>query len=518
MGPIHSVGDLIDMIMRRFWIMAGIGFVGVVITLAVAADLDQVYETTAVIEFDLPVASGTDRAGPAQQGNASQQLLQLIQQRLMTRESLTEIIDQFDLFGNTPGLSMAERVTALREAVTFQQVPVQSAGTGAEERRLAAMLITVRLDDPQLVADLANEFARRVVSDTYRSVARRTDETVRLLREQEVRIGETIRRTERRITEFKARNQDALPDGQEVRLEELQRVQESLRALDLSVQELERERRVYEEYGRRSLWGSEGAASPDVSPESSIEEELRRLDVELARLRVSSPSTPTVQRLEALIEVLNQRAGELREEARQRFLGDIDSQIALLNSQRELIAQRQADLQVAIAKAPSAELELAALNLELTLAQQQYSVTANRLAEAESAQMVMQAQESVSMRLLEPAIEPDYPVGPGRMRAALLGVGVSGLLALAVGLALEMINPVLRTARSVASRTGLTPVVTIPEIRGSGDWTLTVGRAVVFLLFCTGVVYVAAEVSPPFEAFLQEIVDEGFSMTEPVPA
>lgn len=513
MGPIQSIGDFVDMVLRRFCIMAAVGFVGVVITLAVVVDIERVYETTAVIEFDLPIVSSGDRTTQTQQGNARQQLLQIIQQRLMTRESLTDIIERYDLFSDAAGLTMAERVTALRGSTTFQQVPAVQAGP--EGQRLAAMLITVRLDDPQLVADLANEFARRVVSDTYRSVASRTDETLQLLRAQEARSAEAIRRIEQRIKDFKVRNQEALPEGQSIRIEELQRVQESLHALDRSVQELERERRVFETYGRRSMWGTGGPSLPDSSP---AEEELRRLDLELVRLRLSSPSSPMIERLEALIQVLNQRADELREEGREQFFGDIDSQIALLNSQREAIAQRRSELQAAIAKAPSAELELAALNLDFALAQERYSVAANRLAEAENAQMVLEAEQSVSMRLLEPAITPEYPVGPSRMRAAMLGIGISGLVALAIGFALELMNPVLRSGSSVVSRTGLTPVVTVPEIRGSGDWALGVGRYFALVLFCAGVVFVAAKVSPPFEAFLMEIVDQGLGMIGPVPA
>ncbi|GGX48576.1 hypothetical protein GCM10007385_15710 [Tateyamaria omphalii] len=516
MGPIQSFGDFIGMVLRRFWVMAAVFFLGVVATMIVVVEMTRVYETTAVIEFDTPNTPGGD-AGITVQPNSGARQVQLIEQRLMARESLTEIIERYGLFTDMGELTMVERVAALREATTFQQVAaVQSGGFGSDGR-LSAMLITVRLNDPLIVADLANEFARRVVDDTFRSVAERTSETLLFFQEQEVRIAKESREIEAQISSFKQRNQEALPEGQEFRRDESQRLQESLLTIEREVQELQRERRVFDTFGTRSVLSTAGLGASADSPVTTLEAELRTLEIELAQARrLLAPTNPDIARLEAQIEVLNGRADALRAEARERFLADIDSQIELLNGQKEIISERLANLQIAMAEAPSVEIELGSLTLELTRVQERYAVATSQLAEAENAQMLIEARQSDSMRLLEPAIVPEFPVGPSRTRTMLLGVGVSGLLALVIGFLLELMNPVLRTTHAVANRTGLMPVVSIPEIRSTGGSALGFGRqlvsAALFVLFCIGVLYLGTQISPNFEAIVTDVTNDGLEL------
>lgn len=202
-------------------------------------------------------APGGDASVTVQPNSGARQV-QLIEQRLMARESLTEIIERYGLFADMGELTMIERVAALREATTFQQVAaVQSGGFGSDGR-LSAMLITVRLNDPLIVADLANEFARRVVDDTFRSVAERTSETLLFFQDQEARIALESREIEAKISSFKQRNQESLPEGQEFRRDESQRLQESLLTIEREVQELRRERRVFDTFGTRSVLSTSG--------------------------------------------------------------------------------------------------------------------------------------------------------------------------------------------------------------------------------------------------------------------
>lgn len=510
MGPIQSIGDLFGMIRRRFWIMAAIFYVGVVATLVHALSMDRIYETTAVIEFDTPLLDAGD--GSTGQPTVARQQLQIIEQRLMARESLSEIIYRHDLFADLPDLSPSERVAALREATRFHQVAaVQSGGFGAEGR-LSAMLITVRLGDAELVAALANEFAQRVVEDSYRSVSERTTEAVSLFREQEERIAAETRALEAEISRYKLLHQESLPEGQQFRRDEFQRLQENLLTIDRTLQELERERRVFEIFGTRSVLGAGGLPATTANPAASIEAELRIVETELARARqVLAPTNPEIRQLELQVEALTTQAEEVRAEARERFLADIDSQIELLRSQRGIISDRLDSLRTAMNQAPVVEVELAAMDMELTRLQERYAVAANQLAAAENAQMFLEARQSDSMRLLEPAIVPEYPVGPSRTRTAMLGVGIAGLAALVVGFLLELRRPALRTAQAVASRTGLKPVVTIPPIRTRGDRWRSFGRELVyttlFLGFCASVLYGASQISEPFAELLSTVLE-----------
>ena len=64
--------------------------------------------------------------------------------------------------------------------------------------------------------------------------------------------------------------------------------------------------------------------------------------------------------------------------------------------------------------------------------------------------------------LLEGAVPPVYPVLSNRKKSAVLGVGVSGALALLVAFVLETMNPVLRNSKQFARATGTIPVISLP--------------------------------------------------------
>ena len=99
------------MIWRRLPLVLTISVVGVLTSFYLIVSSPRIYEASAVIQLDMPAAidQGSDSSLPAARR------VQLIEQRLMARANLRDVIQRLDLFANTPQLSEAQKLTALRK-------------------------------------------------------------------------------------------------------------------------------------------------------------------------------------------------------------------------------------------------------------------------------------------------------------------------------------------------------------------------------------------------------------------
>ena len=116
MGPIQTLDEFLNLLIRRRWLIVGVTLLGTLFAVMVGLSRPQVYEAGAVIQVESPLVSG------AETGAQSARILQALEQRLTTRESLTALIDRHGLFADAAGLSPEQKVIALRNSIAFQSV------------------------------------------------------------------------------------------------------------------------------------------------------------------------------------------------------------------------------------------------------------------------------------------------------------------------------------------------------------------------------------------------------------
>ncbi|MCL4189361.1 MAG: hypothetical protein KJZ85_17315 [Rhodobacteraceae bacterium] len=404
MGPIQSLDDLVSLLRRRWPAILLVAVLGVGLTLAYAMTRPRVYEATAVIQFESPRVSEADEheggtLTPAQR-------VQLIQQRLMARENLLEVIERHGLFAGLP-LSVNEKVAALRASTAIQSVAAAQAGFGSAGQ-LAALIISVRLGDPVQAADVANGFATAVLDEDARRVGERARAAVAFFTAEEARVGAALAAIEADIAAFKNANEAALPGDLAFRRDELARIGELMRDLQQRIIELRRER-------------------------------------------------------DAIAAARPVRAVE------QRQIDTLDGQIAALSEQEARLAARRDEIDAALREAPEVERNLSTFERRRGQLQDQYAVVSRRLAEAETALRLYTTREAERLELLERAVVPEYAVGSGRRRIAILGAAASVGLALVAAFLLDLLNPVIRSAAQMERALSLRPVVVIPAIDTPGD-------------------------------------------------
>ncbi|WP_343042906.1 GumC family protein [Paracoccus litorisediminis] len=454
MGPIQSLQDLISMLWRRMPLMLTIVVVGILISFHLIVSSPKVYESSALIQIDTSAAvdPNSDSSLPASRR------VQLIEQRLMARSNILEVIKELELFKDAPQLSDSEKISALRTTTRIDSV--SNPGVSTESRMsLAAIVITSRAETPATAAAIANYFANSVVNRDRENRQARIKESREYLTNEEARTSDALSALDREIAAFSTQNEDALPTSQENLGIELAQLNETENTLDREIMALQRDQLTL-------VAGGNTAAERSAS---TIVQQIRNAEVELAQARRTlAPDHPEIKRLEDNLKRLN-TGDEAVSEIVRRQLELNEAQLSNLRGQKARQQQRRQQIEQARARSPQVAEKLEAMSREQRRLQDRYSEVSRQLAQVETQQLLMDNDQTERFVILEKAVPPEYPAFSNRKKRAAMGAIGSFGLAAVIAFALELMNPVLRRTEQFAKLTGTRPVVSLPYRKSRRD-------------------------------------------------
>ncbi len=472
MEQAQAILDLWRMFLRRFWIIAIITVIGGIASVFYAKAQPALFQAEAKILVEsqqIPdaLARSTVTASASER-------LQVIQQRLMTRNNLVNLIEQLNLYADRNDLTLTEKIDLLRQNAWIQ--PIALTGNRRNSGNLSAFTIKVNMNNPGKAAQVANEFVTTVLDQNIRARSQRASETLSFFIQEEARISQELVALEAEIANYKAENGDALPGSLDFRREELIRLTDSDLEFDRRLLELE------EELGTLETALEQGtAANVSVSDMSPEERELRRLEAELAQQRAiygeNHRSIRTIKARMAAIESLIPAAEtegqqttdggqpSRREVAIQRQIKLLSEQIALLRDQKEVMSKRAVELRESIQQTPNVEIQLNALYRAHIEKQEMLSVITRKRAEAETGEKLEVNRQAERFEVIENAVPPPEPISPNRKKIVIMGSGASLALALGLAFLVEIMKPAIRTAAQLERQLELRPVVSIPYIQ-----------------------------------------------------
>ncbi len=279
MDKIQTLGEVLSMLRRRFFLWASVIALGVLITLAYVMNLPAEYETSATIQIEQPsIQTGTTSPGSL---NADiLQKLQIVEQRVMARDNLLVIIDKFALYNNA-GLSDMQKVDVLRRAARVAHI-TNPEFRWRQDISPSALLVTVRMTDPVLAANVANELVNNVLDQEERRRTARVTETLTFFDGEERRIGAAISDLEQQIADYKRDNGVLLPGGVEALRSRL---------VDLQSFELDVQRQILDVQA-----SSSGAVSTVRTQRANrMREEAQLYQIEIDEIEQALAETPRIQ-------------------------------------------------------------------------------------------------------------------------------------------------------------------------------------------------------------------------------
>lgn len=294
MNQLGSFSDLKSVLRRRLPLILLVTLIGCALSVYFALKQPKVYEAIAVVQIEDAKIIDT-RTGQTDAGHR----LQLIEQRIMARDNVVEVIEDYDLYAEEEE-SIGTKVALFREATTITPV-MDSSQPWLTNGSPTGLTITFTTTDPQKAADVANELLARVV-DQGRS--RQEDETAQALAfftgEENRLIGEILT-LEQRLADFKQTYSDSLPTtivAQRTRLD-------ALRQTELDI---DRDIIQLETNPRRSR---EGILEAQVA---QLEQQRRLVRERIAEVEAALLAAPQV---EQELSILTRELDQLREQLRQ---------------------------------------------------------------------------------------------------------------------------------------------------------------------------------------------------------
>ncbi len=402
MGTIYSLADFVDMLRRRAWMISMITMLGCLASVLWALSTPHLYSASEVIQIEQPKID--DELAPSTVAGSSARRLQLIEQQLMARSSLQEIIEKYDLYADAADLAMWEKVDVLRRSVFINGVAAVREGF-ADDGTIAVLTISAEMETPELAQAVAHEFADRTRSLSRDRRKEQARETLEFFQRQEDNLIRDIAALEEELTAFRGENDLSIAGSLEFRREEIGSLNASLLTIDRQI-----------------------------------------IDVELALSRIDrSNRAPTVQRQQA----------------------DLETELTSLQTQRRLLDERRNTLADSLKTTPEVERALANYDRRLDQLQGQLDVISTRRNEAEVGFTLESAARGERLITLEEAQIPDYPVTASRKRLAAMGGVASVGIALILAFLLDLRRPIIRTARQMERETGLMPVASVPQAPGT---------------------------------------------------
>lgn len=461
---------------------------GTVIGVSVAAMLPPVYSSTATLVVENPQIPG-DLAASTVRTDASE-ALQIIRERIQTRERLLELADRFDIYDTTadgsPAMAPDQIVGDLRRRIEIL--------TFGGSRPTEATIVTVSFRAPTaaLSADVTNEVVTQILDANLLLRRGAAGQTLEFFTGEVERLDRELARREAELLAFQEGNLDALPDSLEFRRSQQSAAQERL-------QQLQRESSILRDRRNRlvDLFETTGhvLASQDA-PQSDKEIRLSEYREELAVARtVLAPDNPRLRMLESRIEAISDLVGEDQaaragqvSTGQDAQLSSFDIQLADIDGELESIARQEdqlrtqlQNLQSTIEATPANSIKLASMQRDYEAVQLQYEQAGANRARAETGDVIENLSKGQRITVIEPAITPAKPTSPNRPLIAAAGMGAG--LAIGAGLVvlLELLNSSVRRPADLQNKLGFAVFGTLPVMRTRGQ--IRRRQAVIVLAF-----------------------------------
>lgn len=229
--PAHenTWSDYVALLRRRWRPTFAVAALVALGTIFVAYTLPAVYESSAMILIE---QQGVPEDYIQSTVNAyAEQLLQTIYQRVTAAPKVAESIDRLDLYPDKRSLVPEEElILEFRDntEMTPQNVTSVHSRTGREAIVTFGFLISFRHEDAQKARDVAQELADRFVSENAALRSEAAARTSAFLDTEAAGIEQELAQNGERIASFKEKNENNLPDDQDVNLRTWERLRDEL--------------------------------------------------------------------------------------------------------------------------------------------------------------------------------------------------------------------------------------------------------------------------------------------------
>ncbi|MFK5978998.1 MAG: hypothetical protein QM488_08955 [Rhizobiaceae bacterium] len=461
--------------------------------------------------------------------------VQVIKQRLTTRNNLLDIAREFKLFSIGSGkVSPSEIVDEMRHAAQIEQLEIGGVSKYAQRGQVQTIAFTVSFNytNPVVAARVANKFVELILEQNIQARRSRATETFDFFEEQQQIFQRDLAQLETRIVNYKNENSDALPESLAFRRNLQAELQSEILGMDRNLGILTEERKVLISRARESLKGVV------INPNSALAE-LTKLRTQLARLEgLYSNQHPNIKRISTQISALESlsKAPETPQEDTPQNISDdelatnqlvdpqtanqirtIDRQITLLDGQKLILKERVDSISGSIKQTAKVDVALNVLLREHENLRKQLTQAKENANAAAIGKTLEDGRQAERFEVIEQATAPDQPTKPNRPAIVLAGLFGSIGSGIGIVILLEMMSQIVRGSAGLRRKLEIEPISTIPYIATATERRLNAAKSVslliVFVALVVGALAAIQIFYLPLDLVAERIMD-GLGLTQ----
>jgi uncharacterized protein involved in exopolysaccharide biosynthesis len=516
---------------RTFWTVAGGAGI---ITVLVALLLPATYQSMATIlieQQEIPqelvrsvITSYAD------------QRVQVISQRVMTTQNLLSLIERYNLYPKVRQKEPREVLLKdMRDDIGMKLISadVIDPRSGRPQQATIAFSVSYQSRSPDLALKVANELASLYLNENLSSRTQSAEQTAAFFGEESARESAHIAELDKKLTTFKEKHHDELPELAQLNVQTLERTRQELHEAENRVAALDSQRvllqaqlaqispntQVFSDTGQR-VFGAEDRLKalksqlasykaryapdhPDVVSTQrevdGLEKEVHSQDQTADRLRQLSEAKaqlaealekytddhPDVIRLKHTIDSLEKSVGEEAAVGTKRIESDhadnpvyiqVKGQLDAVGVDKESAIKLRDELHAKVedyekrmALSPEVEREYTAMTRELQSAQLKYQEILSKQTEVQVSQNLEVERKGEKFTMIEPPQPPEKPIRPNRILILAAGLVLSIGLGIGAVVARESFDASVRGPGDIRSLLQVPALASIPVIVTAAD-------------------------------------------------
>jgi len=464
-----EIGNYIEILKRRKWALILPAAAVILIAGAVALLLPSIYKSSATIlieEQDIPANFVmTTVTGYAEQR------IQSTQQRIMSTGKLMEIINRFNLYAEYKDRWTTEEIVEkMRKDIHLNLISADTIDrrTGRPTAATIAFTLSYQGKQAATVQRVTDTLVSLFLSENLEVRQRQTTETSEFLEEESRRVRSQLGELEKKVTAFKAKHVNALPEMLQVNMQSLNSAEAGVQRIDDQIRSL-KEREGYLE--------TQLASIPEM--EDPQKERLKMLEMELVNLKSKfTDDYPDVKNLRTEIDELEKRMAEKQAPSEDRkeqpdnaAYITLASQLASTRAEIRSMLDQKKDTEAKaetyrrrIETTPKIEQEYNALLVDRNNTQAKYEDLLRKKMEANVALGLEKEQKGERFTLIDPARLPEKPFKPNRLAIGLIGLVLGIGAGVGVAALLEFTDQSVYTPQDLARISAHPLLVSIPPI------------------------------------------------------
>ena len=474
-------------ILRRRRLLALATFCAVLAaTVSFAIYLPDIYQGQALVLIERPVDENIVRATDSAPGELESRL-HIIKQEILSRDRALELINRFHLY---PALMSKG---AIDDGLNQMRSDVEVNPSGPEQvsGRVKTVSFTLKYtgDSAKTASDVTNAIASFYIQQNDSMRSQSAFGTLQFLKQQLSEAKGQLDRQDAAITQFTTRYTGQLPQQVGINLATIERLNTQLRLNgEQQLRLIEQREKLFE--GLQDPTSVTRAENPDASPEMLERlKQIEKLKTDLASLQTRVTSKhPDVLRLQEQIAALekeqtaaeamqdqkrhaaqaaaaaSQAAADDARAPRRRTIESIDAELGKLRDEENTLRATIASFEQRLQGAPEREQEFSLVTRDRQVAKDLYDSMLKRYDEAQLAASLETDRQGERFRVLEPALPPEGPTGPNRLRLILMGILLALAAAVAFVLAAEQFDASFHGVDEVREFTSVPVLVSIPPI------------------------------------------------------